>query len=117
MDQYDCCTLWDRACVIADEIFASSTTLTAVVSHYGGKRRTRRDVTMFKDLRKSDFANHSKDQTVSLKKMRIISPRLARIYIVTGMRPILLKIEGYNCSAMGGFAKETGNFAEGSSLR
>ncbi len=47
----------DRARVIADEIFASSTTLTAVVSHYGGKKRTRRDVVVFEDLSEVGFHN------------------------------------------------------------
>ncbi len=83
----------DRARVIADEIFASSTTLTAVVSHYGGKKRTRRDVVVFEDLSEVGFHNSfMKDQTVSLKTTKITFPRLARIYIVTGMQPIFLNL-------------------------
>ncbi|WP_430913509.1 DUF3885 domain-containing protein [Methylobacterium sp. sgz302541] len=47
----------DRARVITSEIFASSETLTAIVNHYDGRKRTRRGAVSFKKLAEIGFHN------------------------------------------------------------
>ena len=46
----------DRARIITDLAFASSESLTAIVSHYGREKRTRRDSASFKMLAEIGFS-------------------------------------------------------------
>lgn len=47
----------DRARAVSQALFAGSSTLCAVVSHYAGERRTRQSFTAFQQLRRIGFAN------------------------------------------------------------